>query len=132
MLILHFALARFHFSVYDVEQLFLFEGHLPGPLFSPLMLVANQVENAMDHQKDNHFHVIEAETVRLALGRLNGNHQVTEEMGMEGRKFSLPHGKGQDIGRFIPAEVSPVQRLDLEIIDKEKAELSLKKPQFRQ
>jgi hypothetical protein len=114
------------------EEFFLFEGHLPGPLFGPLMLIPNQVQDAMDYQKDNHFHLIEAETVRLALGRLNGNHQVTEEMGMEGREFPLPHGKGQDIGRFVPTKVSPVQRLDLEIIDKEKAELSLKKPQFRQ
>lgn len=40
------------------EELFLFEGHLPSPLFGPLMLVAYQVQDAMDHQKDNHFHLI--------------------------------------------------------------------------
>jgi hypothetical protein len=51
---------------------------------------------------------------------------------MERGKLSLPHGESQDIGRLIPMEVSPIQSLDLEIIDKQKAELSFKKPQFGQ
>ena len=115
-----------------MEEFFLFDGHLPGAFFCPLMLIANQVKHTMDHQKDDHFHFVKTEPIRLALGCLHRNHQVTEEMGMEGWKFSLPHGESQDIGRFIPAEVSTVQRLNLEIIDKKKAELSLKKPQFGQ
>jgi len=86
----------------------------------------------MDYQEDNHFHFVEAEPIRLALGRLNRNHQVSQEMGMKGRELSLPHGEGQDIGRFIPTEVSPIQRLNLEIIDKQEAQLSLKKSQFGQ
>jgi len=51
---------------------------------------------------------------------------------MKSRKFSLPHRESQDIGWFIPTEVSPIQHLNLEIIDKQEAEFSLKKSQFGQ
>ena len=56
------------------KLLFLFEGHLPSPFFRPLMLIANQVQDSMDHQEDDHFHFVEAEPIRLALSRLNRNH----------------------------------------------------------
>jgi hypothetical protein len=32
------------------------------------------VQYSVDHQKDHHFRLVEAETARLALGHLNGNH----------------------------------------------------------
>ena len=115
-----------------MEEFRLFEGHLPGPFFRPLMLIANQVKDSMDHQEDDHFPFVETEPIRLALRRLDRNHQVSKEMGVEGRELSFPHGKGQDIGRFIPTEVLPIQRLNLEVIHKEEAELGLKKPQFGQ
>ena len=86
----------------------------------------------MDHQENDHFHLAEAEPIGLALGRLDRNHQVTEEMGMESWEFSFPHGESKDIGRFVPTEILTVQRLNLEIIDKKKTELSLKKSQFGQ
>jgi len=35
----------------------------------------------MNHQQDNHFHVVETEAVRLALGCFNRNHQISEKMG---------------------------------------------------
>ena len=76
--------------------------------------------------------IVETETVRLAPGRFDRNHQVSKEMGMEGRELSFSHGEGQDIGWFIPPEVFPIQRLDLGVIHKQEAELRLKKPQFGQ
>ena len=96
------------------------------------MFVANQVKHTVDHQKNNHFHLAKAEPVGLAFGRLDRNHQVTEEMGMEGWEFSFPHGESKNIGRFVPTEILTVQRLNLEIIDKKKTEFSLKKSQFGQ
>ncbi len=51
---------------------------------------------------------------------------------MEDRELSLSHGEGQDIGWFIPTEVLPIQRLNLEVTHKQEAEFSLKKPQFGQ
>ncbi len=95
--IFHYSIVlRFQYSgPYDLlEEFTLFEGHLPGAFFRPLMLIANQVKHAMDHQKDHHFHIVETETVRLALGCFNRNHQVSEEMGMEGGELSFSHGEG--------------------------------------
>ncbi len=80
----------------------------------------------MDHQEDNHFHFIETESLGLALGRLNGNHDVPKEMGLEVREPSFSHRKGQNIRWFIPAEVLLIQRLDLEIIDKQEAQFRVK------
>jgi hypothetical protein len=96
------------------------------------MFVANQVKHTVDHQKNDHFHLAKTGPIGLALGRLDRNHQVTEEMGMEGGEFSLPHGESKDIGGFVPTEILTVQRLNLEVIDKKKTELSLKKSQFGQ
>jgi len=81
----HSVLPLFQYSspYHLLEKFLLFEGHLPGFFFRPLMLVADQVQDAVDHQKNHHLHSVEAETIRLALGRLDGNHQVAEEMGVE-------------------------------------------------
>jgi hypothetical protein len=130
----HSILPLFHSSGLDhlLEEFLLFEGHLSSPFFRPLMLIANQVEHPMDHQEDDHFHIVKTEPIRLALGRLHRNDQVSEKMGMKGRELSLPHGEGEDIGRFVPTEVSSIQRLNLEIVDKQETDLSLKKPQFGQ
>jgi len=127
-----FCTGSFSPSCNDAEEFFLFEGHLPGAFFRPLMLIANQVKHAMDHQKDHHFHIVETETARLALGCFNRNHQVSEEMRMEGRELSFSHGEGQDIGRFVPTEVLPIQGLNLKVIHEQEADLGLKKPQFGQ
>jgi len=109
-----------------VEELSLPGGHLPGSLFASLVLIADQMENAMDHQQDDHSHFIETESIGLALGRLNGYHDISEEVGMQERELSLSHGECQDICWFIPMEVSLIQRLDLKIVDKQEAELRLK------
>ncbi len=76
----------------------------------------------MNHQEDEHFQLIETESLGLALGRLNGNHDVSEEIGLQGRELPFSHREGQDIRWFIPAEVSLIQCLDLEIIDKQEAQ----------
>jgi len=96
------------------------------------MLIANQVKHSMDHQKDNHFLIAKTETVRLALGRLGRNYQVSEEMGVEGRELAFSHGEGEDIGRSIPSEMLPIQFPNPGIVDQQDAELRVKKPQFGQ
>jgi len=121
----------FH-SCYDVKDFFLFPGHLPGVFFCSLMLIADQVKHSMDHQQNHHLHFAEAETVRLALGCFDRNHQVSEEVRMEGQEFALPHGKSEDIRGPIPSEMLPIQFPNPGIIDQQEAELGVKKPQFGQ
>ena len=86
----------------------------------------------MDHQEGDHFHRAKTRSFRLALGRLNRNDQISEEMGMEVWKLALPHRESEDIGRFVPAKVPAVQFLNLDIIDQQEAEFSVKKPQVGQ
>jgi len=90
----------------SLEKFSLSGGHLPSALFCPFVLIPDQVKNAMDHQQDDHPHVVETESIRLALGRLNGYHDISKEVGMQDRELSLSHGKSQDIRWFIPTEVS--------------------------
>ncbi len=116
----------------SLEEFLLSGGHLAGSLFRSLVLIADQMENTMDHQQDDHSHFIETESVGLAPGRLNGYHDISQEVGMEDGKLSLPHWEGQDVRRFIPMEVPLIQRLDLKVVDKQEAELCIKKSQFGQ
>ena len=119
-----------HSGLYHLSKQFpLFEGHLPGTFFRPFMLIADQVKHAMDHQQDHHFRTVETETVRLALGSLSRNHQISEKVGVEGGELPFSHWEGQDVGRFIPTEVLPIQRLNLAVVHQQEAEFRLKKPQ---
>jgi hypothetical protein len=71
----------------------------------------------MDHQKGDHFHLIQPELFHLALGCLNRYDQVAEQMGMKSRELAFPHWKGKDVGRPVQTEISLVQGLDLNIVD---------------
>ena len=96
------------------------------------MFITEKVKNPVDHQKDDHGHLVQAKSFHLAPGGFHRNHQVSEEMGMKGGEFTFSHWKGKDIRRFVQAEISPVQYLNLRIIDEQEAQLSLKKSQLGQ
>jgi hypothetical protein len=66
------------------------------------------MKNTMDHQKGDHFHLVQAELFHLASGGLNRNDQVSKEVGVKSREFAFPHWKGKDIGRFVQMEISQV------------------------
>ncbi len=116
----------------SLEKFLLSEGHLTGFLFCPFVFIADQMENSVDHQQDDHSHFIETESLGLTPGRLDGYHNISKEMGMENRELSLPHREGQDVCWIIPMEVLLIQCLDLKIIDKQEAELCIKKLRFGQ
>jgi len=60
-----------------LEELLLFEGHLSGFLLRSFVIVSDEVKDAVDHQKCDHAHLVEAEQIRLALGRFDGDDEVT-------------------------------------------------------
>ncbi len=86
----------------------------------------------MDQKKSEHLHLTEAGGFRLGTGRFDGDDEVAEEVGVEGRKLPLTHGEGEDIGGFIPVEVTTVQFPDFLIVHKEDAQFSLRKFQADQ
>ena len=100
-----------------MKELFLFEGHLTSSFLRPLMLIAEKMKNTMDHQEDDHLHLVQTESFLLAPGCLNRNDQIPEELGMKNGEFAFPHREGKDVGRFVYTEISPIQCLNLSIID---------------
>jgi len=81
------------------------------------VLIAEKMKNTMDHQEGDHFHLVQTELFHLAPDCLNRNDQIPEEIGMKNREFAFPHWESKDVGRFVQTEVSPVQCLNLNIID---------------
>lgn len=49
-------------SFYHLKEFFLFHGHLPCLFFPSFMFVADQVEDAMDEEEDEHLHLTEIRT----------------------------------------------------------------------
>ena len=114
-----------------MEQGPLFQGHFPGLLLGLLVFVSQKVKNTVGQEQGNHPPFAETETSGLALGRLYGNDQVTQKTGVEPGELSFLHGEGDDIGGFVPAEVAPIQVLNLGISDEEDAEFSVRNRQLR-
>ena len=86
----------------------------------------------MDHQKDNRFHLIQAESGGLTPGCLHRDDQVTEKLRVQDGKLSLSHREGDDIGRPIPMKILSIQFLNPGIIDEQNAQLSLRELQVGQ
>jgi len=96
------------------------------------MFVTQEVEDSMDHQKDDRLHLIETETIRLAPGGVDRNDYVTQDLRMEGRKVSLSHGEGKDIRWLIAAEVASIQFLYLDVVDERDAQFNIGRGHFSQ
>ena len=86
----------------------------------------------MDHQECDHAHLVETKLTRLALGRFNGDDEVTQEIVLKTRGLTLAHGKGEDIRRLVPLKILPIQCPDPRILHKEDAQFYLRKSQFGQ
>ena len=115
-----------------LEELLLFEGHLSGFLLRSFVIVSEEVKDAVDHQKGDHAHLVETELIRLALGRFDGDDEVTEEIVLKIRELALAHGEGEDVRRLVPLKILPIQCSDPCIAHKEDAQLCLRKSQFGQ
>jgi len=104
-----------------LEELLLFEGHLSGFLLRSLVIVSDEVKDAVDHQKGHHAHFVEAKLTGLALGRFDGDDEVTKEIGMKTRGLALTHRKGKNVRRLVPLKILPIQCSDPCIAHKEDA-----------
>ena len=109
--------SRLDFLSNAVEELFLFDSHLSGFLLCPFMFITEEMKNTMDHQENDHSHLVQTKLFHLTPGCLNRNDQIPEELRMKNGEFALPHREGKDVGRFVYTEISPIQYLDLSIIN---------------
>jgi|GEM_PF-3255864 len=96
------------------------------------MIVSNEVKDPVDHQKGDHAHFVETKLTGLALGRFDGDDEVTKEIGLKTRSFALAHGEGKDVRRLVPLKILPIQCSDPCIAHKEDAQFCLRKFQFGQ
>ena len=99
------------------EEFFLFDGHLLASLPCSFMVISKKVKNTVDHQEGNHSRMVKTKSIRLAICCLYRNDQITQKVRLENRKLALPHREGDDIGGFFPVKVSPIQFLNLDIIN---------------
>jgi len=113
------------------EFLLLFD-HFSGPLLRPFMFIAKQMEDAVNHQEDDHLRSIETETIRLTPGHVHGDNHISQELRVDGSERSFAHGKGKDIGGFVTAQITPVQFLNLSVINERDAEFSIREGRFVQ
>ena len=115
-----------------LQEFLLLLDHFSSPLLRPFMLIAKQMEDAVDHQEDDHLRSIETETIRLTSGRVHRDDHISQELRVDRNERSFPHGKGKDIGGFVTAQITPIQFLNLTVIDKRDAEFSLREGRFLQ
>jgi len=94
-----------------------------------LMIIPQQVQDPMDKEQchfliDGHIPLL-----GFPLGRLRRYDHVAQDLGMQPPVFSLPHRKGEDIGRVITGAVAAVELRYFIIVDQEDAQLTLTMPQ---
>lgn len=81
----------------------------------------------MDHQKGDHPKIIQTEPIRLTLGRLDGDDQISQERRVQGGSPPFSHRESEDIGGFVPVKVTPIQFLNLGIVNEKDAQLRFRK-----
>jgi len=127
-----FATVRLSLSDRLLKEFLLLFDHFSSPLLRPFMLIAKQMEDAVDHQEDDRLRSIETETIRLTPGRIHGDNHIPQELRVDGNEGSFRHGKGKDIGGFVTTQITPIQVLNLTVIDERDAEFSLREGRFVQ
>ena len=115
-----------------MQKLFLFPGHFAGFLASLIMVIPGEVKDAVNHQEQDHLLFVQAEPARFSLSGFNRDHDVSEEVGMEGWKFTFSHREGNDIGGFVPPEIVAIQPSNLTIIDERDANFGIRQGQVGQ
>ena len=85
------------------------------------MVVAQKMQDAVDQQEHKLF--IEADIVLPGLPGcgLQGDNHVPQKLGLYLGKGGIPHGKGDDVGGAVVAEIVPVQLLYLVVIQQQYA-----------
>src|SRR5512139_3319859 len=96
------------------------------------MVIPEQVEDAMDHQKDEHFSGSEAESIRLTFGRFHRNDQVSQKTGVKCGELSFRHGEGKDVGGLVTVKVSAIQLSNPGIINEHDDQFGLRSSQLGQ
>lgn len=73
-----------------------------------LMIIAQQVEQAVYHEEVKFIMEIHAGFPGIAFCPLSGDNDVSQDGGVDGAKFSFRERKGDNVGNVIPCQIGPV------------------------
>lgn len=90
------------------------------------MIIAKQMENAVQQQKDELMLVGNAGFGGVPRCRLGGNHHVAKQLGAEIPSLPLAHGKGDDVGRLVPLQVVAIDDPDFGIVNDQDRQFGLR------
>ena len=72
------------------------------------MVIAHEVEDAVDHQEKDLLLCLPANGRGLSLGSFCRNNHISQDRGMERRRVPRIHGKRDDIGGSVAVEILAV------------------------
>lgn len=108
------------------KELRLLRSHPPRFLCRDVFVfIAEEMEEAVNDKELHRIHKRDAFRRCVAVSRLDGKDDIPEELWVDVTEFSFTHGEGDDIGRTVPFEVSPVVFADLIVIHKKEAQFAL-------
>ena len=96
------------------------------------VVVSQEMEKTVDHQKFNFIHKIYPTGCRVPGSRFDGKDDISENLRMDVAKRAFGHRKRDHVGGAIPMKIIPVKLSDLHIIDKKKADFTLADTEFLQ
>ncbi len=118
-----------------VQELLAEQGeNLPFPRFHalglldapPLMIVAEQMENAVQQQKNQLAFEGDAGLGGIPGRCLGGDHHIAKQLGAKIPSLPLAHGEGDDVGRLVPLQIVAIDDADLGIVDDQDRQFRLR------
>lgn len=80
------------------------------------MIVAQKMEDAMDHQKEDLVLSLPSNRPGLASGSFYGDDHIPQNLGVNHGRLPTRHGKSDDVGGAVAIKILPVQPGDPFII----------------
>ncbi len=93
------------------------------------VVIAEQMQNAVNEQFGEAFFKSDAGGLGLAQARLDGYDHIAQQMRAQFCKFTLLHGEGNHIGGSRAAQILMVQGRDAVIVDHQQGKLGLRRCQ---
>jgi len=90
------------------------------------MIIAEDVQDAMDQQLIKAPFLGHPSVGSLPCAGVHGNYHVSQQVGVDAPMFSFLHGKGDDIGGAVMAQVPFVKFLNARIIHDQYGEFALR------
>ena len=72
------------------------------------MIIAHEMEDAVDQQEKNFFPYPSADRCGLSLGRFCRNDHISQDRGMGRRRVLRSHGKRNDVGGSVAVKILAV------------------------